>query len=286
MRLKAILVSCMLLMSCVMTACSGAEDTSSAVDANTSTTTTTTSVATEATSETTTTTQTTEATTTQKADEAPDVTTPSENEEDTAVEEAVEPDIDNFTNVGEISAVDAVTIATVGYDASTNRKWADIAKYTNLDFLFYAHTGEKLTENELVDILKKGDWYGEEISEDSSFASVGELENLAFPSAIKASEEEVKAINDFIKLLEEDADTEMFPNGIDYKITDAWKVRCEYDGSEEEFANSGTYPHMYVIEVDGVWKLDTSITILMELYNAFSDLETGLETESGFGVSQ
>lgn len=52
MRFKAILVSCMLLMSCAMIACNGAEDISSAVDTNTSTTTKTISVATKATSET------------------------------------------------------------------------------------------------------------------------------------------------------------------------------------------------------------------------------------------
>lgn len=165
-------------------------------------------------------------------------------------------------------------IAEKGYDAAIKKDYDKMVKYVDLDVMWYMAKGEWITDKALVAELEKvseGTEVG--ISTDGSFSITNDfeqLEDLKFTDVKECTAEELKEINDFIKTLGEESET-----SFSLDITKAYKLPVTYSNmSEEEKALFGTAdaPCMYVIEYNGKLKLDFYITLLMELYNAFSQM--------------
>lgn len=188
--------------------------------------------------------------------------------EDTTEEQSVDADTYNTIKA----------IAENGYKAAMDSNYGEAVKYVDLDAMWYLTTGEWIMDEDLVAELEKANAEGGEdasVSVDGSFTtSLEELEDLEFTDVIPCTDEEVKEINDFIILLGEDSEYALD----DFVITDAYKLPVTYSNmSEGEQALLGTEdaPRMYVIEYNGEYKLDMCVTLLMEMFNAFSEIDWG-----------
>lgn len=168
-------------------------------------------------------------------------------------------------------------IAENGYAAAISNNYEDMVKYVNLDVMWFMANGEWLSDAEIAEKLNeasKGTEVGFDMSGNLS-TSFEELEDLEFTDVKLCTDEELQEINNFLQMLgaEEGRSLESLI------FTKAYKLSVTYSNmSEAEAAlmNSDKAPCLYVLEYNnGTTKLDMCVTLLMELYRAFEELDWG-----------
>lgn len=173
-------------------------------------------------------------------------------------------------------------IAENGYIAAKANNYEEMVKYVNLDVMWFMTTGEWISDTELVQELEKAS-EGVEVGLDSSgniSTSFEELEDLVFTDVIPCTDEELQEINDFLQILGEESEYSYDK----LVFTKAYKLPVTYSNmseAEKELMNTENAPRLYVVEYNnGTVKLDMCVTLLMEIYQAFENVDWGDATVS------
>lgn len=183
-------------------------------------------------------------------------------------------------------------LATVQYLADTyfkaleNKDYETLIEVTDVDLMSYITTGEMPDhETQLA--------FAEELCSSAMHGAGVEI------SKPEKESEYAKQYNDFFKMMDEKSEGEL-TIAEKFKVEDAYAVRLKTSSAGDIATSSddtdgisidvsGSFDinmdiDMPIIKVNGEWKCDPQLSVLMSFYNAFSDMADDM-SDAGFEVS-
>lgn len=183
--------------------------------------------------------------------------------EPTTVTEETEPAPE--TEVQDEKKESILQLAKECHEAEINENIEVLREKSNVKEFVQVVTGNSADEEDLTEYLYSEDG-------DSSFHSEY---TTAIPTGygdpIQCSDDEIKAMNDYIQLLYNSAEHKQGETNT-YIVTDAYKVEIEYAGnSENENTTANDYEaYIYVLEANDEWKYDMWVSITAFVINSYN----------------